>query len=529
MKGGGEGKVGFGRLSEDGERRIVRIGPEDLIQLPAPYDDSMETEVLYRDRQTCLDGFDTLSTPEVEEEGMLSRFVEGLRRLMERENNWTFLRPLLLSLEYCAGCQACCEACPVYIASGRKEIYKPTYRAEILRRLVRRYVKPFGRVRAKLAGGDLELSFALLKRLYELSYRCTLCRRCALACPMGIDNSLVTREIRKLFSQQLGWTPEELHEKGTKLQLETGSVTGMGSGVLKENVDFIVEEYSQSTGFSIEVPWDKKGAEFLLLPTAGGILADPQNFAALIILLNLAGIDFTMSSEAPAYDGVNFGLFYNDIEFSRVLFRQARVVKALEPKGVLLTECGHQHKVFLSAAERLLPGDLRIPVQDLPNFLERLVFGGGIRFDHSRNDFPVTLHDPCNMVRSLGIIDPQRKILRYLCPDFREMSPNGVENYCCGGGGGLVLLGMPDFKAWRTLISGRMKFRQILEAFSDQPGPERRKYVCAPCLNCRLQIRDLLNHYKASERSAIYCGGLSDLVLNAVKEIRTPFIKWEEF
>ena len=38
----------------------------------------------------------------------------------------------MLSLEYCVKCQTCKDACPVYVATGN-EIYRPTYRSEVLR------------------------------------------------------------------------------------------------------------------------------------------------------------------------------------------------------------------------------------------------------------------------------------------------------------------------------------------------------------------------------------------------------------
>lgn len=59
------------------------------------------------------------------------------------------------------------------------------------------------------------LNWKTVARLGELAYRCNLCRRCAQTCPIGVDNALIAREIRKLFSQELGIYPRELHEKGT--------------------------------------------------------------------------------------------------------------------------------------------------------------------------------------------------------------------------------------------------------------------------------------------------------------------------
>ena len=159
-------------------------------------------------------------------------------------------------------------------------------------------------------------------------------------------------------------------------------------------------------------------------------------------------------------------------------------------------------------------------------FLEKLVFSGKIEFDPSRNDFPVTLHDPCNVVRNLGIVEPQRRILRYLCPQFREMTPSGVDNYCCGGGGGFSVMSDVNFTDWKVNVAGRMKFKQVLEAFGDVPGSEVNKYVCAPCLNCKLQFRDIFEYFGAKEKSGIICGGLAELIVNAMVDIKKPFIKW---
>ena len=75
-----------------------------------------------------------------------------------------------------------------------------------------------------LLGEHIDLNAATLGRLLESAYRCTLCRRCAQACPMGVDNALLTREIRKLFSMEMGIAPIEIHEKGSMLQLRTGLV-----------------------------------------------------------------------------------------------------------------------------------------------------------------------------------------------------------------------------------------------------------------------------------------------------------------
>jgi Fe-S oxidoreductase len=346
---------------------------------------------------------------------------------------------------------------------------------------------------------------------------------------MGIDNALITRELRKLFSQELGWAPKELHEKGTLLQLAVGSPTGLRPNVALDNFKFLDEEFSEATGIKISTPWDKKGADVLLIHSAGDIISFPESVIAFSILLNAAGVSWTLSSEVGGYDGVNYGLFYDDIQLAKIAIKHAQIAKKLKVQKIVMGECGHQHKAFMTVADRILTGELNIPRESVMTILENIVFSGKINFEPSKNNFPVTLHDPCNIVRNLGIVEPQRRILHYLCPRFREMTPHGVDNYCCGGGGGLSVMSDVNFTSWKVNVSGRLKFKQVLEAFADQPRPEVKKYVCAPCLNCKLQFRDILDYYAAREKSGIFVGGLAELIVNAMVDIKKPFITWEEY
>jgi len=57
---------------------------------------------------------------------------------------------------------------------------------------------------------------------------------------------------------------------------------------------------------------------------------------------------------------------------------------------------------------------------------------------------------------------------------------------------------------------------------------EVKKYICAPCSNCKGAFRDILNYYGALEKSGITYGGLVELIVNAMVDIKEPFIKWEQ-
>ncbi|HET8667137.1 MAG TPA: (Fe-S)-binding protein, partial [Terriglobales bacterium] len=390
-------------------RPLTEIKPQELMPLPAPYDHpaaqpprKLLSESTRAQIDTSLDGFSALGIrpPQTleEERALVNRFISGLRKLLTKADNWAFLYQLTLSLEHCTRCQTCVEACPVYLASGRNDIYRPTYRSEVFRRIAHKYARRGGKTLSKLKGEDIELNAATICRLLELSYRCTLCRRCAQACPIGLDNALITREIRKLFSMEFGIAPKEIHEKGSMLQLRSGSSTGMNARAVRDNLEFLDDELYEQTGIRIKTPWDKEGADVLLIHNAGEILAWPENPMAFAVILEAAGVNWTMSSDLMGYDSVNYGLWYDDVQFARVALKQAETAKKLKVKKIVLGECGHGHKASMVTADRIL-GREAVPRESALVLLRDIVMSGRLKLDPSRNDFPVTLHDPCNMVR----------------------------------------------------------------------------------------------------------------------------------
>jgi Fe-S oxidoreductase len=521
-------------------RNADTLSPIDLarlLPLPPPYDKDdpalLWKELTAEKKQqidASLDGVSALAlkrpTDPAEEKRLLEGLKRGLHRLLSREDNWGFLQQLTLTLDHCTHCQTCAEACPIYETSGRNEVYRPSYRADVLRGLLARYGPGGNPVKAALVGAP-ELNWNTFARLAELAYRCTLCRRCCQACPIGVDNGLVTHELRKLFSQELGISAREAHADGSVLQLKVGSSTGMTPEVVKDNIQFIDEETSEKVGFKVETPWDVEGADVLLMHNAGEIMAWPENPGAFAVIMQKAGISWTLSSEIVAYDAINYGLWYDDVQFARVALKHAELAKKLKVKKIVIGECGHAHKALTVIADRVLTGDLNVRRESSMTLLRDIVMNDRVKLDPSRNDFPVTLHDPCNLVRLMGVVEPQREIVRKICPRFREMHPHGVDNYCCGGGSGFAIMSGHNFPDWRFHVSGRKKLEQILNAFADCMGPETPKYLCAPCSNCKGQLRDLLAYYDLWERQRILYGGLVELIVNAMVDVRPGFIDWE--
>jgi len=530
-------KLKLDDLSRTDRRPLAHLEPDDLMRLPYPLADPSQgrpwtppAEQARAKRDYILDDTCAVNVPQPktseEEAELVARFLSGLEKLFSRNNNWTFLQPLLLTMEHCARCQTCSDACHIFEASGRHELYRPTFRSEIVRRLYYKFVRRGGLLSA-WQHGDIALNWPLVARLIELAYRCNLCRRCAQTCPIGADNGLVAHELRKLFSQEMGIAPKELHERGSVLQLKAGSSTGMSAAIVKDNIEFIDGEMREKTGMDVQTPWDVAGADVLLIHNAGEIMAWPENPGAYALILNAAGISWTLSSEIAGYDAINYGLWYDDAQFARIAVRHAEAARKLGVKKIVIGECGHAHKALAVVADRVLTGGLNIPRESSLTLLRDIVMSGRIALDPARNHFPVTLHDPCNLVRLMGVVEPQREILRKICPQFREMTPHGVDNYCCGGGSGFAIMSGGNFADWRFQVSGRKKLEQILKAFADCMSPSIPKYLCAPCSNCKGQFRDMLAYHDLWNRHRILYGGLVELIVNAMTDVKPGFIEWE--
>jgi Fe-S oxidoreductase len=103
------------------------------------------------------------------------------------------------------------------------------------------------------------------------------------------------------------------------------------------------------------------------------------------------------------------------------------------------------------------------PVETLHpiEFYYELLTAGRIKIDKSKRlKGPVTIQDPCNLVRLRGAGEKLRYLVRQAFDgDVIEMQPNRGHNFCCNGGGGGNAIGPP----WkRNRCEGaRVKAEQI--------------------------------------------------------------------
>ena len=182
----------------------------------------------------------------------------------------------------------------------------------------------------------------------------------------------------------------------------------------------------------------------------------------------------------------NYGFFAGDDEAAKELTRRVlEEAQALGVEEVVLSECGHGFRAFRWEGPNWLGREYPIPFRSVLDLLEEYLDSGRIKVDPEKNPERVTLHDPCNLVRWGGVSEPQRRILRRVVKDFVEMVPNRQDNFCCGGGGGM--LSMSEYGD-RRVASGGPKAEQIRATGA--------KIIATPCHNCADQLLEISKHYK---------------------------------
>ena len=385
------------------------------------------------------------------------------------------------SLEACVRCNLCAESCHVFL-TDREAASAPAAKVQQVARLYRRHRTASGALLPRLTGARA-LDDAALTELVEGAFgRCTQCGRCTLNCAVGLDPAAAIRFGRALTAAA-GLAPAGIRAS-IAAALESGNSMRLGADDVRETIAWLEEDLRTTTGdASISLPIDRRGAHVLYALNPRELKFFPLSISAAGQLFHAAGERWTLTS--TDFDITNYGFFAADRDAARDIAR--RVIERAEDLGVetlVVAECGHGYRSLRWEAPEWLRRPLPFRIRSFVEVLDDYVTSGRIRLDPSRNAARVTLHDPCNLVRNGGVIEPQRRVLRAAAQDFVEMTPNREKNYCCGGGGGL--LAASEFTA-RRIATGRVKAEQIRRTGA--------RVVVSPCHNCIDQLMELNRHY----------------------------------
>lgn len=415
----------------------------------------------------------------------LARGIEAMRAQMDTR--------VMSYMSSCVHCGICAEACLFYTETGDAR-YTPIYKTEPLRKLWRQEYTFWGKLATSMGLGK-QLTEADLADWETLVYDgCTMCSRCSMVCPVGIDIAYLIRKVKEGLAAA-GFSPPDLVEAG-KRALEIGSPMGVTLATLKATIR--VQE--QETG--LQIPLDQEGAEYLLLLSSGEIAGFPEFIGSVAKIFKAAGVSWTLSGDY--FEATNTGVQLGNSKLAATLVE--RIVAAagkLNVKAVISPECGHAYSTIRWDAPNFIGRPLPFRVVHIMELLDELRRDGRLKTD-GVTDERLSYHDPCNASRRGGVLDQPRKLLNMVAPNFVELPETGDMNWCCGGGGGVSSNERANALRLRVFSA---KKRQ-LDAVNVQG-------LVTACSNCRHMLEDGL---EANDMQDIELLGVTELIASHLVE-----------
>ena len=176
-------------------------------------------------------------------------------------------RQLETYLHACAHCGLCNDSCHYYVALEEPKLV-PTFKSDRLRKVWKRHYDWLGRVLPWWVGA-VDLTPERLEEMSEVAFRdCTMCGRCVVNCPFGVDTRMIIRTIRTMITAT-GKAPEIL------VQLADAAISR------EENLSFFKDFYLQQLkGMeeqlqeevgdpSARIPVEEEGTRILYVPLSG--------------------------------------------------------------------------------------------------------------------------------------------------------------------------------------------------------------------------------------------------------------------
>ena len=376
-------------------------------------------------------------------------------------------------LESCIHCGMCADACHYYISTGDPK-YTPIWKLEPFKQAYKREYGPLS-ILYRTLGLKKKVTADELEEWQHLIYdSCTVCGRCSLICPMGIDIASMISTARHGMNKA-GLIPHELHAVAERAKKD-GSPLGVTPELFKERIEWMADEHE------VDINLDLDKADVFAIMSSIEIQKYPAAMAATAKILNATGESWTFRSDA--FEATNFGLLSGNLEWQKEA--SLRVINAaikLGAKKLVLPECGHAYMALRWMGAEMYGKPLPFEVMHISEYLADVLNNGKLKV--KKVDKSVTFHDPCQVSRRGGATQAPRDVLKHLGVDFREMENGGDYNWCCGGGGGVITIRRADELRHKVF---KIKMEQVEATKADS--------LVSSCANCRQTFDDGQAHYK---------------------------------
>jgi Fe-S oxidoreductase len=383
-----------------------------------------------------------------------------------------FGRTAALYMEACVHCGKCAEACHFYVATGKPE-YTPIWKIEPFKQAYKREYGPFAFFFRSL-NLKSKVTVEQLQRWQELLYdSCTVCGRCSLICPAGIDISSLVALARHGMCEA-GLVPHELWAVAERAERQ-GSPLGATPKVFKERIEWLADEHE------VDIALDKPKADVLCTLSSIEIMKYPQSIVATARIMNHLGLDWTFRTDG--YEATNFGMLSGNAKWQKDMsMKLIEAAIACGAKTLVLPECGHAYGALRWQGANAYGKPLPFRVLHISEFLAQQVEQGRLKLKPVAKS--ATYHDPCQISRRGGATAAARTVLGALGVELREMTPTADLNWCCGGGGGVVTIHRADPLRYKVF---QLKMEQIERTEAQLP--------VTACSNCRQTFDDGKQHF----------------------------------
>lgn len=373
----------------------------------------------------------------------------------------------------CVHCGMCAEACLFYTETGDAK-YTPISKTEPLRRIWKSEFTLMGRI-GKIFGLTKKVDEKLLADWETLVYdSCTLCGRCSMLCPLGIDIASLIRKTREGMAVA-GHAPQGLIG-ATKRAVTIGSPMGVKLPALLAQISHVEED----TG--LKIPLDVVSADYMLLLSSMEIMNFPEFIEAVAKIFDKAKVSWTISTEA--FEATNSGIQIGVSDIAAELVQ--RIVDAAEKlkvKTVISPECGHAYTAIRWEGPNLVGKAFTFKVRHILEVLDEFRKDGRLKTTGMEQQ-RLTYHDPCQISRRGGVIDEPRKLIDMISDNLVEMPDAGKMNWCCGAGGGV--------SANERANELRLK---VFQRKKDQFDAVKPDAIVSACSNCRIHLEEGLEQY----------------------------------
>ena len=313
----------------------------------------------------------------------------------------------IFDADACMACGRCQQRCPAYLTG------KPLSPMKVVRQI------------GEIAETAMENGLIdVVSR--DAIWSCTTCGACEDICPASVEHVGKIIEMRRSLMLMAGEFPGDEARRACDAIEINGNPFGLSHatrGDWAKSLPLIVA----TSGTDAEI----------LYFTGCYASYDPRNrkvAESFVRICEAAGVKVTILGKAERCCGEPMRKLGNEYLYRMVAESNIEAFRSAKARRIV-TACPH---CFNTLARDYRELGLEAPVEHHSTFIRCLVGEGRLKLNPAA--FNATYHDSCYLARYQDIVDEPRLLVQAAGGALTEMECSGKESFCCGAGGGRILV-----------------------------------------------------------------------------------------